>query len=67
MTEREIAMARYMEEINRLDNNIDIWSKEEIMEFRKNGAKEISEYGWHYTALDYNSYIIVLKYLLKRS
>lgn len=66
-TTKENAMMRYTENINCLDNNLNIWSETEIAEFKKNGKQEIEKYGWHYVALDYNSYIIVLKYLLKRS
>lgn len=64
---KENARENYKANLQILDNNSKAWSKEEIAEFKKNGIKEVSEYGWYYTALDYNSNIIVLKHLMKKS
>lgn len=64
---KENARENYKANLQKLDNNSKAWTKAEINEFRKNGKKEIKEYGWYYTAIDYNSNIIVLKSLLKKS
>ena len=66
-TTRENARENYKANLQALDNNSKAWTKTEINEFKKNGIKEINEYGWYYTALDYNSNIIVLKHLMKKS
>ena len=61
------AQKEYNKNINNLDKNLKTWSKEEIKEFKENGKKEIEIDGLYLTAIDYNSLIIVIKYLLKKS
>lgn len=62
---KENAQKEYSKNISNLDKNLKGWTKEEIKEFKKNGRKEIEN--MYLTALDYNSLIIVLKYLIKKS
>ena len=56
----------YKERINALEKPA-TWKKEEIEELIQNGEQEVKEYGWYYTAVDYNSLIITIKYLMKKS
>lgn len=64
---KENAQREYNRNLNNLDKNLKGWKAEEIKEFKKNGRKEIEKDGLHLTAIDYNSLIIVIKYLIKKS
>ena len=56
----------YKENLNKLET-LETWTEEEKEEFIQYGKEEIKEYGLHYAAVDYNSFIVVIKYLMKKS
>lgn len=62
---KENAQKEYSKNIGNLDKSLKTWTTEEIKEFLQNGKEEIEN--MYLTALDYNSLIIIIKYLIKKS
>ena len=62
---KENAQKEYSKNIGNLDKSLKAWTKEEIKDFLQNGKEKIEN--MYLVALDYNSLIIVLKYLIKKS
>ncbi len=59
---RKNAMEMYKQEMSKLDLMFE-YTEDDI----QNIKREVKEYGWYYTAVDYNSYIITIKYIVKKS